>query len=99
MHGAAPVERIMADAKAAFELVVGERRAERQGLEQLPQPVGKGVAPHRNIRLQSLGRYVGTALSGARRAEAGGQLIEIDANRREQAPEVAAAEGTVAGGR
>src|SRR6266851_5668331 len=92
MHGAAAVEGITTDAEAALELVMDQWRRERQRLKRHLQAVGEGVAGNRRTaRFHSPQPDERAALAGPRRAEPRRQLIEIDPDRREEVPKIAAA--------
>src|SRR5207248_4169510 len=65
MHREATIERIAAGSEAAFELVMGQRRRQRQSLEGLSQSIGNGgvTAIPSPARLEALERDERAALA------------------------------------
>src|SRR5262245_38399920 len=75
MEGLPAVEGVGAWAEPALELVVGQRRRQRQALQRLLQRLGNGVTLG---LLEAAERNEGTAEARGGNAEARRQPIEID---------------------
>src|SRR6185437_13637248 len=92
MEGLTPRERIGAAAEGALEAVVGERRRQRQRLDDVLQLVGalrQRLGREQGLRIGIAERDIGPTLATRHRIEAAQQILDIDAGGGDELLDVA----------